>query len=68
MVLRRVVLFIICLVFGGAVGVVGSHVTGSQWWYLAIPGTIAVGWLMVANPQRCVTRARQGRSGGGGAA
>ncbi len=68
MVSRRVVLFMICLVLGGAVGVIGSLVTGSQWWYLAIPGTIAAGWLMVANPERCATHERQGRGGGGGGA
>lgn len=58
--MRRVALFVICLVLGAAVGVVGFMVSGSQWWYVAIPGALAAGWLTVANPEHCMPREGQG--------
>jgi hypothetical protein len=59
--LRRIVLFVICLLLGTAVGVVGFMASGSQWWYVAIPGALAAGWLTIANPERCMPREGQGR-------
>lgn len=41
--------------FGAGVGVVGHWATGSQWWYLAVPGCVAAAWLFVADPTQCVS-------------
>lgn len=60
--MRRAVLFAICLLAGSVVGFVGVALTGSQWWYVAIPGALALGWLAVANPERCMPREGQARA------
>jgi len=65
---RRAVLFVVCLLLGCVVGFVGDAASGSPWWYLAIPGAIAAGWLAVANPESCVARTGQDPGGGSGAA
>jgi len=50
-----------CLAAGGIVGAVGSALTGSDLWYLAIPVAIAGAWLFVADPTECEpTRGRRG--------
>jgi len=51
--LRRFVLFVMCLGAGGVIGVLGALATGSEWWYLAIPVAVAVGWLRVGTPEQC---------------
>jgi hypothetical protein len=38
---------------GAAIGGLGSWLTGSDVWYLAVPAAIAIGWLAVADPTRC---------------
>ena len=63
----RRTLFVGCAVLGVLVGIVGESVTGSEWWYLAIPGFIATGWLAVANPEKCTPQAGEGQGGGGNA-
>jgi hypothetical protein len=65
---RRAILFIVCLALGCVVGFVGWYVSGSQWWYLAVPGALAAGWLMVANPERCLLHQGHGTGGGDSAA
>jgi hypothetical protein len=62
--MRRLVLFVVCLALGCTVGLVGWLMSGSQWWYLAIPGAMAAGWLMVANPEQCMPREEHGAGGG----
>lgn len=52
--MRRATLLIVCLVGGGAAGVVGEWASGSQWWYLGIPVAVAAGWLFIANPEHCI--------------
>jgi len=64
---RRAALLIVCLLLGGVVGFVGVAVSGSPWWYLAIPGAVAAGWLAVANPENCIARTGQGPGGSHGA-
>ena len=32
---------------------IGSRVTGSDHWYLAIPALLAVVWFIVADPDEC---------------
>jgi hypothetical protein len=57
-----------CIALGCLVGVLGSRVSGSAWWYLAIPGAVAAAWLFVADPQRCARRNEPRPRGPGGAA
>ena len=54
--MRRVLLLGLCVAVGGLVALVGMQVTGSDWWYVAVPGVVAVGWLFVAKPDECVRR------------
>lgn len=51
---RRVFLLLGCLGLGGVVGFLGAQASGSDWWYVAIPGVVAAGWLLVAHPENCV--------------
>ena len=51
--IRRLALFVACICTGVLVGVIGSHLTGSDNWYLAIPALLAVVWLFVADPNEC---------------
>jgi len=64
--MRRLFLLLACLAVGSAVGFIGWAFSGSQWWYLAIPAAIAVAWLKLANPERCLPQ--QARSNGGSSA
>ena len=52
--MQRLLLFVTCLALGCAVGFVGWHLSGSEWWFLAVPGVITAGWLAVANPEQCL--------------
>lgn len=45
------------LAFGLLLGVSGEWLTGSQHWFLAVPVSLAVGWLFLANPLACQTGA-----------
>jgi len=65
--MHRLVLLLACLAVGGAVGFTGWALSGSQWWYLAIPAAIAAGWLKLANPVRCLPPQPGSRSGGSAA-
>jgi len=51
--IRRLVLFVACICIGVLVGIIGSRVTGSDRWYLAIPALLAVVWFIVADPDEC---------------
>jgi hypothetical protein len=55
---RRAFLLVGCLVLGSVVGFLGAQASGSDWWYVAIPGAVALGWLLVANPENCGPRNR----------
>lgn len=50
---RRFMLLIACLAAGSAAGALGALATGSEWWYLAVPVALALGWLRVGTPERC---------------
>jgi len=52
--MRRGLLLLCCLGVGGAVALAGWHFSSSQLWFLAIPVVVAIGWLFVADPSRCV--------------
>lgn len=45
--------FAALLLSGSLVGASAQALTGSQYFYLAIPGALALGWLLLANPQEC---------------
>jgi len=51
--IRRLVLLVACICTGVLVGIIGSRITGSDHWYLAIPALLAVVWLFVADPNEC---------------
>lgn len=51
---QRAVLLVVCALAGVAVGLGGYLVTGSQWWFTALPAVLAAAWLGVADPERCV--------------
>lgn len=51
--IRRLALFVACIGIGVLAGSIGSHLTGSDHWYLAIPALLAVVWLFVADPNEC---------------
>lgn len=50
---KRVLLLLALAAAGWLVGTVGSALTGSAYWYGAIPAAVALGWLFVADPSRC---------------
>ena len=39
--------------FGSLVGASAQALAGTQYFFLAIPGALALGWLFVANPSDC---------------
>lgn len=41
------------LAAGVAIGASGAGLTGSDWWWLAIPVLLTAAWLRVADPTRC---------------
>jgi hypothetical protein len=49
----RAALLVACLLAGTWVGAGGYELTGSQWWFVAIPAAVAAAWWSVADPQRC---------------
>lgn len=38
---------------GSTMSAIGYGLTGSQFWFLALPAVMAVAWLVIANPQEC---------------
>ncbi|MDH5538099.1 MAG: hypothetical protein OEY03_01730 [Rhizobacter sp.] len=52
--LRRFVWLLVCIAVGLGVAAVGKLLTGSSAWALAVPLAIAIGWLFIADPTRCV--------------
>ena len=66
----RAIALVAVLSTGALCGAAGSWLTGSQHWFLAIPGALAVGWLFLANPLTCTSEpsASQGTAGPNSAA
>lgn len=56
---NRLAWFVVCLSAGAAAGMAGTWFTGNPLWFLAIPATLALGWLWVANPDECLPSARR---------
>jgi hypothetical protein len=49
----RVWALLAVLAVGALMAASGAWLTGSQYWFLAIPASLAVGWLYLANPVAC---------------
>ena len=49
----RVWALLAVLGFGAMLGASGSWLTGSPYWFLAIPGSLAAAWLFLADPSAC---------------
>lgn len=49
----RALALLAVLAFGALLGVAGAWLTGSQYAFLAIPGTLVVGWWFLADPLAC---------------
>jgi hypothetical protein len=50
---KRLAWLLACVGLGALLGGVGSWLTGIAFWYIAIAGAVAVGWLFVADPSAC---------------
>lgn len=55
--LVRLLWLIACATAGFAVGAGGVFFTGEALWWLAIPAAVALGWLSLADPSRCLAAA-----------
>lgn len=50
---RRLFWLLACTALGLGVGTVGHHFTADTAWFLALPASLAAGWLFFANPDEC---------------
>jgi hypothetical protein len=62
-VLRRALLMLTCLLAGMAAALAAYALTGSDWAWVAVPATVALGWLGVADPTRCDPRVWPSQAG-----
>ena len=51
--LRRLSWLLACVFAGVLIAIIGSSLTGSPVWYLAVPALVAIGWLFLADPTEC---------------
>lgn len=58
---QRLAWLLACVALGAAIAFAGVFLSGSQWWYLAIPAVMALGWLLLADPTQCEPAAGAGR-------
>jgi len=61
----RTLALLAVLAAGALLGAAGEWLSGSQYWFLAIPVALALGWLLLANPLACTaeSQAREGTAG-----
>lgn len=52
--MRRLLWLLACASIGTVTGFIGFHFTANQAWFLALPVTLAIGWLIFANPDECM--------------
>ena len=57
---RRLTWLAVSVAGGAAVGTAGYSVSGSQYWFLAVPATLAAAWLFVGTPEHCMPVASKG--------
>ena len=62
---RRAFALLAVLSTGALLGGAGYWLTGSQHWFLAIPGALAGGWLFLANPLACAPGQQNGKASAG---
>ena len=51
---RRLLLLGGCIGVGSLAALLGVALSGSQVWWLAVPGAVLVVWLWVADPSQCL--------------
>jgi hypothetical protein len=61
----RALALLTVLATGALLGAAGAWLTGSQYWFLAIPGALALGWLFLANPLACAPEPPRGDGSAG---
>jgi len=62
----RVWALLAVLAVGALLGASGALLTGGPYWFLAIPASLAAGWLFLANPQACQPAPQGSGSGSAG--
>lgn len=55
----RVWALLVLLALGALITAAGVWLTASQYWFFAIPSSLAGGWLFLANPEACEARAHK---------
>ena len=50
---KRLAWLLACVFAGAVIAIIGSSLSGSSVWYVAIPAIVAIGWLFLANPTEC---------------
>jgi hypothetical protein len=58
---RRLFWLLVCTALGLGIGTVGHYLTSKPAWFLALPASLAAGWLFFANPSECMSRRDCGR-------
>jgi hypothetical protein len=54
----RAALYLLSTALGLIIGFIGLRATGSEAWFLAVPGSVALGWLFLADPTRCQSNSK----------
>lgn len=55
---RRLFWLLVCTLLGLGIGLLGNHLTSDPRWFLSLPATLAIGWLIFANPEACLASCR----------
>lgn len=50
----RLFWLLLCVTLGLCIGLAGNYLTSNPVWFLALPATLATGWLFFANPEACL--------------
>ena len=50
---KRLAWLLACVFAGLIIAIIGSSLSGSSVWYLALPAVVAAGWLFLADPTEC---------------
>lgn len=56
---RRLFWLLACTALGLGIGLIGHALTSNPKWFLALPATLAAGWLFFANPEQCLAARRE---------
>lgn len=58
----RLFWFLLCVALGLGIGLAGNYLTANPAWFLALPATLAAGWLFFANPEQCLGACSPGQA------